>query len=466
MSKDLLVLMGASSERGTMKEYLEQLKDSGIATHVWSIDDWEKSGTLGFQVQKYTELCDKFKDYEYLIFTDAWDVTFYGTKADVLSKMPKDDVLWAAERNCFPDPSLGPKMKGTTPWRFANGGMVCGRPEYVSSFFHNLTNQPGYNPELLNQGYLNSLRFNQSKFVHIDTHTHLFYTLFLEQDELQFKNGLPYNTLLGTSPNFIHANGNWPTEQIIQRRRNSLQPQTSTPDKNMLNYTGLIIGLPFCGRPVAPAWAICLATQNFPLNTNRVIHATHGKEIGQARNEIAENAIKAGAKYLWFLDDDVSPPAHAAKALISTLENADNKTMVAAGIYCSKSNPTEPVVFRGDGHGPFWKWKVGDVFEVASIGTGCMMINLEIFKHIEKPWFKTVDEAETTSTPCIQITDDIYFCQKVRQAGFKILCDANVLTTHWDWDGEKRAFTPYFLFEDCYPLRPVSDTEPRAKRSM
>lgn len=461
--KDVLVLMGASRENGTMKEYLQQLKDADIDTHVWSIDDWSKSGTLGFQVEKYIELAHQFKDYKYLIFTDAWDVTFYGSKADVLAKMPDIEVLWAAERNCFPDPSLAPKMKGTTPWRFVNGGMMCGTPELIHDFFVQIQKAPGYNPDLLNQGYFNTLRFNDSDLIHIDTHTHLFYTLYLEGEELQFEKGLPVNTLLGTKPNFIHANGNWPTEHIIQRRKNSL---TQVPDKNMLGHVSLIIGLPFCGRPVAPAWAICLATQNFPLNTNRVIHATNGKEIGLARNEIAENAIKAGAKYLWFLDDDVSPPATAAKSLITTLENSDSKTMVAAGVYCAKSYPTEPVVFRADGKGAFWKWKVGDVFEVASIGTGCMMINLEVFKYLEKPWFKTVDEPETATTPCVQVTDDIYFCQKVRAAGFKIVCDANVLTTHWDWDSDKKEFKPYFLFEDCYPLRPVSDTEPRAKREL
>ena len=231
-------------------------------------------------------------------------------------------------------------------------------------------------------------------------------------------------------------------------------------DSKMLAAVGLAICVPFSGRPVAPEWALCFAAQNYPLNMKRYMYAVKGKEVGESRNEMVLNAIKAQAKYVWFLDDDVAPPFHAVRSLINQLENADEKTMVCGGIYCYKYSPTEPVVFRGEGLGAFWKWKQGDVFEVTSIGTGCMLIKTEVFDKIPKPWFKTVDTAE------FQQNDDLYWCQKVREAGFKILADGNVLTTHLDWDSDAQDFVPYELPDDCYPLRPVTELEPRCERSL
>jgi hypothetical protein len=468
--KDLLVIMGASREAGTMKTYREQLTRAGIDSHIWQVLDWDESSYLGFQCRKFIELARQFIfEYRLLIFTDAWDVTFFGKKDDVIRKIPLDRVLWGAERNCFPDQSLAAKMPGDTAWKFVNGGMMAGTPENVIEFFTQVSAQPGYNPNLLNQGFFNTLKYNHSPLIHTDDRTKLFYCLYGEKNELRFdSNGNPQNSSFDTQPNFIHANGNWPTASIWSRREQAMTKKDDLrpPDSKMLASVGLRIGLPFCGRPVSPAWALSMSCVNYPMNTNRIIHATNEKEIGEARNEIAEGALRDGAKYLWFVDDDVSVPAHAAKALIGTLENADNKSMVCGGIYCAKSLPTEPIVYRGEGVGAFWRWKIGDVFECTSIGTGCMMIRTELLNHIERPWFKTVDIMETVGQPSVQITDDMYFCQKVQAAGFKILADTNVLTTHWEYDRGANKFIPYFFPEDCYPMRPVSEDEPRCERRM
>jgi hypothetical protein len=140
--------------------------------------------------------------------------------------------------------------------------------------------------------------------------------------------------------------------------------------------------------------------------------------------------------------------------------------MVAGGIYCAKANPTEPVVYRQNGDGAFWKWKAGDVFECSGIGTGCMAIKTELFRRLPEPWFLSVDEEGTPDTPVVQVTDDMYFCDKVQQAGFKILADTNVMCVHWGWNEAKNDFQAFMLPEDCYPMRPVSESEPRCKKEM
>ena len=106
------------------------------------------------------------------------------------------------------------------------------------------------------------------------------------------------------------------------------------------------------------------------------------------------------------------------------------------------------------------------MFECTSIGTGCMLIKTEVFEQIERPWFKTVDKIDSEDGPGVQMNDDMYFCQKVREAGFKILADANVICTHWDWDSESSDFKFYMMHEGCYPIRPVTESEPRCRREL
>jgi hypothetical protein len=168
---------------------------------------------------------------------------------------------------------------------------------------------------------------------------------------------------------------------------------------------------------------------------NLSISALKGMEIGEARCLIAKHALDLGAKYLFFLDDDTAPPYDAVRRLVFALEQAGDDFMVAGGIYANKhSYPTEPMVFKADGDGPFWRWKYGEVFECASIGTGCMLIKTEVFKHLPEPWFKTVSECPTDQGEVhkVEITDDLYFCKKVRDAGFRLLADGGVLPIHWD----------------------------------
>jgi hypothetical protein len=234
----------------------------------------------------------------------------------------------------------------------------------------------------------------------------------------------------------------------------------------MLSSIGLAIGLPFCGRPISPEWAMSFANQNYPMNTMRYQICIKGQEIGLARNEIVKDALNKRAKYLWFLDDDVALPFHGVRSLLHTLENSGPEVMVAAGIYCEKSMPTEPVVFRGHGVGPFWHWKAGDVFECTGIGTGCMLIKMEVFEHLKEPYFQTIDGSGTPEQPWDYKTDDLYFCDQVINSGFKILADSNVMCVHWKWEEKLRAFQHYILPEDCYPMRPVTDAEPRCVRKF
>lgn len=212
---------------------------------------------------------------------------------------------------------------------------------------------------------------------------------------------------------------------------------------------GILIGIASSGRACPIDWARAMATQVYPPYTNtgwaHVVHAS----IDDARNAIVDAALATNLKYLWFVDDDTEPPVDAARKLMYVLDQEGppyGNVMAVGGIYCVKQDPPVPLVFRGLGAGPFWGWKKGDVFDCDAIGTGCLMINLDVFRQLEAPWFKTTVEEGLAET------DDVYFCRHVKAAGFRILAHGGVLCRHWDLSDPKRAVV-YSMPLDSAPMR-------------
>ena len=218
-------------------------------------------------------------------------------------------------------------------------------------------------------------------------------------------------------------------------------------DGKVMPNMGVVVGLP-CSRLVMPEWAVALAVQAWPINTNVCYIPIHcenkktgskGPRRDQARELIVESAIELNAPFVWFVDDDVEVPVGACRQLLRTLVSAPSEVMAVGGIYPAKRNPIEPIVYRGNGAGPFYGWEKDEIFPVTLIGTGCMMIKTEVAKHLEKPWFRDVD------TEMLQITDDAWFCGQLEAKGFKVLADGHVLCTHWDMETK----TPYRI-EDSF----------------
>lgn len=226
---------------------------------------------------------------------------------------------------------------------------------------------------------------------------------------------------------------------------------------------GIAIGLPFCGRPTTPLWGVALATQTFPLNTSVTHVVVQNQEVGEARNQIVEWALEHNATYVLFVDDDVILPPFAIQRLGYALDTKakelfpDDKTYVICGVYMSKEEMTTPVIYKKNGQGGSWDWKYNDIFEIESGGTGCMLIRTEVFRHLEKPYFKTIEEYVEVEGQigCQKMTDDIYFCQKVKEAGFKILAHGGVLCGHYDVKKDKIFTMP----EDAYPVRGLKQDE-------
>lgn len=223
---ELIVIIGASGVRGTMREYLRQLATARIDFHVENLSgvpNLDTGGTLGQKVDAIRKLANQFSNYERLLFSDAFDVTFYGKRDDVIDKIPKDHVLWAAEKNCYPDHAIATQIPDSGPWRFANGGLLCGTPKSFIEWAHLAETHQKFDPAIVDQQFHNiMLAEGPSPLCVIDSRTDLFFCLYKGYEELEFENGLPVNTLYGTRPQFIHANGKWDAAEAFTKLERSL----------------------------------------------------------------------------------------------------------------------------------------------------------------------------------------------------------------------------------------------------
>lgn len=214
---------------------------------------------------------------------------------------------------------------------------------------------------------------------------------------------------------------------------------------------GLLIGIPTLGRPVPLDWAFAFKSMNPPINYNVMHHVIKGVEVAVARNEMAHVALAKDAKYIFFLGDDTVPPAFVLQQLIYRMEQ-DPTVGVVGGVYCVKTEPSYPLVFRGNGNGAYWDWKIGEYFEVSGLGMDCTLIRTSILKDIPEPWFKTVrsDKYMDGVNDAEEWTEDLYFFNKLAEQGkWKVMCDASVICSHWDVYGNKS----YGLPPDSLPMR-------------
>ena len=220
----------------------------------------------------------------------------------------------------------------------------------------------------------------------------------------------------------------------------------------------LIIAFPFSGRYVSPEWALSMTNLKYPHGLQYGQYATKGMIRDAARNAIVRKALAEDAEYVLFIDDDTAPPPDAVSLLMRELETRDPSAVVCAGIYCSKTQPNEPLVFKRIGDGPYWKWKFGEIFPCEGIATGCMLIRTSVFAAIPEPWFRDIHSIEDVEDPAVfggeavpnefRMTDDLYFCRKVVDAGFTILAHGGVLPVHWDQTGHGHT-----LPDDAYPVK-------------
>lgn len=214
---DLIVVAGATHRSGMLDEYEAQLAAAGIDFHLWPLDPLPagaNSINMARRIAYIRAVAERFSDQSKIVMTDAWDVMFFGTREEVIEKVPENGVFVSTERNCYPEPHLASKFTAASAWRFMNNGMLCGSPKNLLAFAE-LASTEG-DLSILDQAWFNRNRVSGHPFFGADEYTMLFYVVSATQEDgaLQMKNGRPWNTRYDTFPCFLHFSGQCPTDRF------------------------------------------------------------------------------------------------------------------------------------------------------------------------------------------------------------------------------------------------------------
>lgn len=213
--------------------------------------------------------------------------------------------------------------------------------------------------------------------------------------------------------------------------------------------SGMMIAVPTLEKR-RPHIDWCFSFKNLtpPINFNVVYACVKNKPVDEARNEIVAEAIKQNMKYILFVGDDTIMPAHALRMFLFRMANTPNCAAVG-GVYFSKSMPPAPLIFRGNGSGSYWDWKVGEYFEVTGMGLDCILLDVDWLRKVPAPWFKTRDEDQFINgrNSAEMWTEDLFFFNKLKEQcpDAKIMCDSGVIAEHIDEHGNRYTLPPNSL---------------------
>ena len=152
---------------------------------------------------------------------------------------------------------------------------------------------------------------------------------------------------------------------------------------------------------------------------NGVSVATEGYTIAENRNCLAARAIRSGATHLLFIDDDMVFPEDTAVRLLSY-----GKDIMGIRYHPRQvdSNHIEGMYKALEANDELPK----PIFQCEGVGTGILLINLDVFKKIPRPWFHFV----TYDVGMVKQGEDYYFCEQARKAGYEVWADNTLMIGH------------------------------------
>lgn len=152
-----------------------------------------------------------------------------------------------------------------------------------------------------------------------------------------------------------------------------------------------------------------------------------GHDIADNTNQLVEEMRKREAEWLWILGDDHAFSPDALERLLAHLDRVD----IVVPLCLQRNPPYRPVVYTGfmDG-GPMREiinledHPAGGLVPIHSAGNAGMLITRRVFDGVAEPWF------ESGKIVAGNLGEDVYFCDKAREAGFQLYCDLDVPFGH------------------------------------
>ena len=152
-----------------------------------------------------------------------------------------------------------------------------------------------------------------------------------------------------------------------------------------------------------------------------------GSLIYNSRNDLARQALKLECDFILWLDSDMVFPPETLKYLLKEMD--ETGADLISGLYFRRCAPFSPVAFDTleikDGKAS-WTDYTGELtglHEVGGVGFGCVLQKTGML----------LDMAATYGDffgPIAKVGEDLAFCWRARQLGYKIMLDCNLKLGH------------------------------------
>ena len=166
-----------------------------------------------------------------------------------------------------------------------------------------------------------------------------------------------------------------------------------------------------------------------PMNHRYAAVIQSGKAADEALNQGVEFVLNdpnvKHFKYILFMDDDNLPPVDGLLTLTETIGDYDG----ISGLYVTKFQPHWPLIlgdpknvndFTPQAH-------TEGIHECNGMGMGFVLVKIDVFRKMPKPWFKMVERPE----PGIKrMQEDLYFFWNARKQGFRFAVNCSVRVGH------------------------------------
>jgi hypothetical protein len=150
--------------------------------------------------------------------------------------------------------------------------------------------------------------------------------------------------------------------------------------------------------------------------------------VADAQNLIVNEAVTKGYEWLLLIEDDTIPPPDGFIRFNEYMRSG--KYPVISGLYFTRSEPAEPMVYRGRGNSYYTDWKLGDIVMCDGVPTGMLLLSVKLLKAVwndspeyicggntirrvfetpVKSWFNE----EKGSQEALVGTSDLDFCKRV-----------------------------------------------------
>ena len=174
-----------------------------------------------------------------------------------------------------------------------------------------------------------------------------------------------------------------------------------------------------CKDTVHSGFAYCLSNLTSELTRKKIefdLNFNYGSVIAGQRNDLVIQALETNASHILWLDSDMHFPRNIVSKFLS-----HNKSIVAAN-YSTRYKPRRSVAFVDPNNIDVRLDASKGLHKVWAIGMGCMLVDIEVYKKLYKPWYQYIWNEDTEDLS----GEDIYFCNSAKEIGYDTYVDCDI----------------------------------------